>query len=323
MVRSAMARSTMAGVGLLLVACAVPPPAGRVLVEPTPVVKEQLKLQAITYAQLPYWKADQVSEAIPAFLRSCVKIKLKNPNQAMGHSKKMGMISDWIPLCDTATLIKPGNEPEARFFFEKYFQPYEMKAPIRIAGRVKGYKSTGLVTGYYEPQLRGAWRPDSIFRYPLYSLPNDIKTANLGLFREKYKGTVVAGRFVGNTFVPYMSRADIDQKKALKGRQLEILWVDDPVDAFFLHIQGSGRIAMRDGSMVRVGYAGRNGREYRSIGRELINAGIYRKEDVSMQTIRQWIKAFPYQGRELMFKNESYIFFGCSRAMAPLGHKAS
>ena len=271
--------------------------------------KVNMYLKPLAFKDVPMWKADLVREALPTFLKSCAKLVKKQPTDMIGPMKQMGTVADWLPICASARLVRLDNEAEARIFFETRFRPYLI---------FNGTSSTGLITGYYEPELRGSWHQDANFRYPLYTRPKDIKTAELGQFDPSQKGTILAGQFSGDKFIPYHSRADIEAG-ILAGRQLELMWVDDPIDAFFLHIQGSGRVIMPDGSTVRVGFSGRNGRPYRAIGGELINSGIMTPAQVSMQSIRSWIRNNVLQGRQLMMKNESYIFFRVVEGDGPLG----
>lgn len=165
------------------------------------------------------------------------------------------------------------NQTDAKAFFELFFRPVliEDGAPA-------------LFTGYFEPELSGSNRPDSRFRWPLYRYP----------------------RAANNK--PWLTRRQIEEG-ALNGRGLEIVWVDDPVERFFLQIQGSGRVRMTDGSFVRVGYAGANGHTYRSIGAELVRRGVYRSHQVSAEVIKNWVRRNPIDGRELLFHNPSYVFF--------------
>lgn len=166
----------------------------------------------------------------------------------------------------------------------------------------------GLLTGYYEPLLTGARTPDARHRVPLYRPPPDLVAVDLAAFAADLAGRRVTGRVEAGRLVPYSDRAAIDAG-ALAGRDLELLWVDDPVAAFFLHIQGSGRVRLPDGSLIRVGYAGQNGRPYRAIGRDLIELGALTPETVSLQTIRTWLLANPGAAPAVMQKNPSFVFF--------------
>ncbi|MHC0052025.1 murein transglycosylase A [Actibacterium sp. D379-3] len=177
---------------------------------------------------------------------------------------------DWRALCALAH-----DRPNARMFFELFFRP------VLIGGA-----APALFTGYFEPELNGARNPDARFRYPLYSKPPELAPG------EKW-----------------YSRQEIEDLGLLRDRGLELAWVDDPVDVFFLQIQGSGRVRLRDGTALRVGYGGANGHEYRSIGTELVRRGIYQAHQVSAQVIGNWVKRNPAEGRALLQHNPSYVFF--------------
>ncbi|MBT4889046.1 MAG: murein transglycosylase, partial [Rhodospirillales bacterium] len=196
-----------------------------------------------------------------------------------------------------------------RYFFEKNFRPYLV---------FNTGDPVGLFTGYYEAQLQGSWQPGGVYNVPIHARPKDIISVDLGKFRAELSGTVVAGRMEKNEFLPYYDRAAI-MGGALSGKQLELMWVNSAVDAFFLHIQGSGRVIMEDGSSVRVGYAGRNGARYVAVGRELIAAGLVSQEDMSMQAIRAWMEANPVAAQALMNTNPSYIFFRLLDEANPVG----
>ncbi len=299
----------MAAVALsLLAACAVRP----VPETDKPIaIGPYLKLAATRFDKIPGWIGDRQSEALPVFLKSCEKLKALPPEQRLEPNMVSRRVADWLPACAAAGRVQAGNEIEAQYFFEFYFTPY--RARDEATGR-----SRGLFTGYYEPELRGAWRPDVTYRYPIYGRPKDLVSIDLGNFRPEWKGRKIAGRLSDNKLTPYPTRADIDGG-VLKGKQLELLWVDNAIDAFFLHIQGSGRVVFKDGSAVRIGYAGRNGRRYTPIGRELVGQGILAQDKVSLQSIQKWLAANPLAGTELMQKNEAYIFFRILKEDGPIG----
>ena len=181
-------------------------------------------------------------------------------------------------------------------------------------------KDQGLITGYYEPVLIGSLKPSKRFRFPIYRPPGNLLRIELGDLYPELKGKVVRGRLDGKRVVPFHGRNDIDKnRKLLKG--FELLWVDDPVALFFLHIQGSGRVRLQNGNTVAVGYADQNGQPYVAIGRILIQRGILKREEVSLQTIRAWLKNNPDQAESLLHQNPSYIFFTMreSSTDGPLG----
>lgn len=268
-----------------------------------------LRLDATSFAKLPGWKGDNQSKALPAFLRSCEKLRGLAPKSNRGSRSVQGRISDWRSICAVAALVGPGNQTEARYFFESRFTPYLV---------LDNAKSSGLFTGYYEPELRGAWQPNQVYRYPIYTRPKDLISVDLGKFSPEWKGRHLAGRIAGDKVVPFATRADI-AKGALEGRRLELLWVDSAIDAFFLHVQGSGRVVLPDGSTVRIGYAGRNGHRYTPIGRELVAKGAIPTNKVSLQSIRAWLDANPVAGTMMMERNKSFIFFRVVKGDGPIG----
>ncbi len=181
---------------------------------------------------------------------------------------------DWVVVCAFAT-----SNPEPRAFFELFFRP------VRLSGR-----QPVLFTGYFEPELRAASEPDKFYKYPVYRLPPELGPE---------------GSAVGNG----PTRAEIDEQGVLDGRGLEIAWLRDPVDLYFLQIQGSGRLRMRGGSILRLGYAGQNGHPRRSIASELVRQGVYEPHQVSGAVIRNWVRRNAEEGRELLNHDPSYVFF--------------
>ena len=174
-----------------------------------------------------------------------------------------------------------------------------------------GFDSTKkvLFTGYYEPVINGNYKKTDDYQYPIYSKPDDLIEIKLGDFRRSFKGKRIIARIKDGAVTPYHDRKSIDLSSFLSGQGLEIAWLSDPLDAFFLHIQGSGIIKMPDGSKINVNYAAANGREYRSIGRLLIKEGKIPKEMMSMKAIREYLKSNPEEMERVLFHNESYIFF--------------
>lgn len=178
--------------------------------------------------------------------------------------------ADWQALCALAQ-----QRPDARSFFSLFFRPVLI---------VNG--SNALFTGYFEPELNGAMQPDARYRYPIYREPEIAKVSN-----------------------PWLTRREIETGEYMQGKGLEIAWVDDPVELFFLQIQGSGRVKLTDGNVIRVGYGGSNGHEYRSIGVELVRRGVYTAHQVSAEVIKNWVRRNPEDGKELLFHNPAYVFF--------------
>lgn len=268
-----------------------------------------LTLREIDYPDIPGWNGDDHAAVLPTLIRSCEKIEAKDATAQLGSDLRMGRVEDWTAICADARKIRPGNVVEAKYFFESRFIAYRVG---------DDFDTNGLFTGYYEPELNGRWAPEEGFQTPIYARPKDIISLNLGDFRSKYAGVNLVGRMDGNKVIPYFSRAEISEG-ALKGRELEIMWVDSPIDAFFLHIQGSGRIKLCDGSHVRIGYAGRNGHEYTSIGRVLVDRNIMPLKDVTAPAIRNWLATNPDRADELMNRNRSYVFFRVIDGDGPIG----
>ncbi|MCB2102754.1 MAG: MltA domain-containing protein [Rhodobacterales bacterium] len=290
----------LAGCGLREARLGEPPPA-------------KLSLTPVPFKALPGWLDAKLAPALPALRRSCAVIMAKTndaPLSGVGSISLIGgYIRDWRPACADLERTADGDERLARYFFEKWFEPFRA---------ANNGNQDGRFTGYYEPELEGSWQRSARFHVPLYKLPDDIISVDLGAFDVADKGRSVAGRLEGRRIIPYADRAEIEAG-ALEGRGLELLWVDSPVDAFFLHVQGSGRIRLPDGSTVRVGYAGRNGHRYSSIGRFLVAEGRIALKDASLQTIRAWLLAHPAEGRQVMQRNKSYVFFRMVEGDGPVG----
>jgi membrane-bound lytic murein transglycosylase A len=185
-----------------------------------------------------------------------------------------------------------------------------------IRRKFQVYRATGqggdrrvLFTGYYEPIYEGRLVPDESFRYPLYRPPEDLIRVDLSLFNEKFKGENIIARIEGKKILPYYSRYQIEAERVLKGKNLEIAWLKDPLDVTFLHIQGSGRLRLPEGKDLLVHYQGSNGRPYRSIGRYMIDKGFLTREEMSMQAIRKYLTENPLVLDEVLNYNPSYVFF--------------
>jgi membrane-bound lytic murein transglycosylase A len=228
----------------------------------------------VRFADLPGWQTSDPSAALAAFQRSCAK--------TAGRA--------FTAACRDAASVP--DAAAARAFFEQHFVPYAI--------------GDGLVTGYYEPLLHGSATPHGAYRTPVYALPDDLVTIDLGRFKPQWQGLRVTGQVGGHHVVPYPARAALDAKPP-PARVL--FYADDPVAVFFLHIQGSGRVALDDGRVLRVTYAGQNGQPYTAVGRTLIAQGALKREDVSLQSIRAWLKSHPAHARAVMETDASFVFF--------------
>jgi membrane-bound lytic murein transglycosylase A len=273
-----------------LVSCTTAPPQKVVPptvpgVSPVPPVKPAELLRPTTYAALPGWDRDDLKQAWPAFLASC---------DALGRKP------EWKDLCQAARQVDPRDEIAMRIFFETFLVPHQVINPDG--------SDNGLVTGYYEPLLHGARKRGGAYQVALHAVPEDLLTIDLAGVYPELKGMRLRGRVVGNKVVPWPSRAEMAQSSLLAGK--ELLWVDDPIDAFFLQVQGSGRVQLADAhETVRVAYADQNGHPYKSIGRYLVDKGELTLDQASAQGIKAWVSAHPARLQEVLNVNPSYVFF--------------
>jgi membrane-bound lytic murein transglycosylase A len=253
---------------------------------PTPPVDYRGKLRPASWVELPDWGREPLRPALEAFSRSCAVLEKQEA---------------WKAVCAGAQiLLASSDEREIASFFELNFEPQQVLNADDSA--------SGMVTGYYEPLLRGSRLRSERYRYPLYGVPQDLLTIDLASVYPDLKGRRLRGRLEGNRVVPYFARADIDRDQPpLKG--LEIAWVDDAVDAFFLQIQGSGQVELENGERIRIGYADQNGHPFRSLGGLLIRRGEIPAERASMQGIKDWARRHPRRVRQFMNENPSYVFF--------------
>ena len=278
-------RFSLALLAALIAACTtVPAPAPRPGPEPGRAL-----LNPVSFGAIPGWTDDAVAEAWPAFLAGC---------SALVASIATAPI--WRDPCTAATAIDAPDSSTVRAFFERHFTAYRALAPDGT--------ETGVVTGYYEPLLSGSRFRSERYRYPLYAAPDDLLTVDLSELYPELKDKRVRGRLEGKRVVPYWPRADIESGKASVAGK-ELVFVDDPVEAFFLQIQGSGRVRLAEGGIVRVGYADQNGHPFRSIARVLIERGALPPDGASMQAIKRWARAHPEELAALLDENPSYVFF--------------
>ncbi|MEX2618495.1 MAG: murein transglycosylase A [Alphaproteobacteria bacterium] len=280
----------------LVVACTKPP-------VPKP---ETVVLTPVTFGLLPGWRADRQGEALVALRKSCVSPK---PGRIDATPPVAILAADWAGPCQAAQGLDIADDAAVRAFFERWFRPY------RVAN---GDRTTGLFTGYFEAELRGARQKDGRYTVPLYRLPDDHVTVDLSKFDPSLAGKRIVGRVESGRLEPYYARGDIDGG-ALSGKVQELIWVDDAIDVFVLHVQGSGRVILPDGNVVRIGYAGNNGLPYRSIGRELIDRGALPAGGASWGDIRRWIETNRDQAAALLAVNPRYIFFREVEGDGPIG----
>jgi membrane-bound lytic murein transglycosylase A len=262
-----------------------PAPAAPVTPPVPPPLSPANNLRPAAWADLPAWTDDALTDAFSAFLRSCFALKAK---------------PEWQGMCSEASNLPLRDAASVRRFFETGFSPYTVVNPDG--------STEGTITGYYEPLLHGSRQWSTQYRFPIYGVPDDLLVVDLAELYPELKNMRLRGRIDGRRVIPYYSRSDIEAGKApLAGR--EILYVDDPVELFFLQIQGSGKVALDSGEVVRVSYAEQNGHPYRSVGRLLVERGDLTLDQASMHGIKAWGTRNPDKLPELLNANASYVFF--------------
>ncbi|MGE3876184.1 MAG: murein transglycosylase A [Parvibaculaceae bacterium] len=242
------------------------------------------------FKAIPGWADAELGGALTAFKRSCAEI------EAAGHAfgRKVaygGTRQDWLAICSR---LKSAGD--ARRFFEEAFTPLVVRDPDR---------PQGLFTGYYEPEMEGSLKPGGAYKVPIYAKPADL----VGFDAKTAKRLGLAyGRTVDGKAQAYYTRREIEEG-ALRGRGLELVWLKDWADAFFLQVQGSGRVRLPGGKVMRLSYAAKTGLPYTAIGGVLVERGVLTRDTASMQTIRAWMRDNPQSARELMWENKSFVFF--------------
>lgn len=293
---------------LLLSACATPPAQQTTDKKDEPAAP--LVIARSNYAALPSWGTDDFDGVRQAYSRSCEKVAALKPDASFGPDARFGTAKQWQDACQRFMEMSSTNPKSYQAYFEQIFVPHEVRA---------GSEAEGLFTGYYEASLRGSKTRTEKYNVPLHARPDDLVMVNLGEFRDELKGQRIAGRVKDGNLKPYETREQILAGKLPREQETVLVWVDDPVEAFFVQVQGSGVVQMADGSVLRIGYAGQNGHIYYAIGRELVKRGELTKDNVSMQAIRGWLEANPSQAAELMNTNKSYVFFREITGPGPIG----
>ncbi|MCK9380526.1 MAG: murein transglycosylase A [Sulfuritalea sp.] len=258
--------------------CPVCPP----VEPPKPAAKP---LQAAEWGDLTGWNDDDPGAAFAAFIASCRSLERQ---------------AQWKPVCGSARSLSDTSAAALRSWFEVQFRPWALVNP-------DGSRS-GLITGYYEPILKGSRTENNDYRYPAFGPPQDMIVVELAELYPELKHLRLRGRIEGRKLVPYFSRSEWTPQESKRSPEA-LLWIDDPIDLFFMQIQGSGQIQLTDGSRVRLSYADQNGHPYRSIGRWLIERGELKAEQASMQGIKTWARANPSRLTELLNANPSLVFF--------------
>lgn len=265
-------------------------------------MKQAASYKPLSFADIPGWGEDDHAAAFKAFRKSCDRVL------ALGRERPAAAEKAPVPAPPPAALVSacaaaarqsaPVAKADAKAFFEQHFTP----------NAVTHGGAQGLLTGYYEPVLQGSRTAQGSFLTPIYKRPPDLVNLVDETARASMGAGLSHGRKTDKGIEPYATRAAIEQG-ALQGQNLELIYFADPVDVFFLHIQGSGRVKLTDGSMVRVHYDGKNGHPYSSIGRYLIEKGLLAADKISLGALKRWLKADPERGKQVMWQNPSFVFF--------------
>jgi membrane-bound lytic murein transglycosylase A len=270
---------------ILLASACAPLPAPVVVCPECPPAKpapETAMYIQTTFGSLSEWPTVGLAQSLRAFLAGC---------------PRPGALAQ---ACTDAARVPLDDEGAARDFFETAFVPYSLLSSTS--------GDTGLVTGYYEPVLEGSRAPTKAHRFPIFGVPEDMIVVDLGAAYPDLRHMRLRGRLEGRRLLPYFSRAEIESRGLAFGAPV-LAWTADPVELFFLQIQGSGQVQLPDGERLRVGYADQNGHPYRSLGRWLVDRGEIALEQASMQGIKAWASANPHKLQEALNSNPSYVFF--------------
>ena len=279
---------------VLVAGCAQLPEKPCPVCPPPKPAPERAEYRAVPFADLPGWESARLEPSLRAFMAGCPRAP-----------------GPLIDACAIATSIAPGDEAGARRFFESAFAAYS------VSSTVTG--ESGLITGYYEPILRGARSRSAEYRFPIFGVPPDLVVVDLAAVAPEVRNVRLRGRLDGRRLVPYYSRAEIEARGESFSAPI-LAWAADPVDLFFLQIQGSGQLQLDSGERVRLAYADQNGHPYRSLGRYLVERGEMPLELASMEGIKAWAAANPQKLQDALNANASYVFFReLADARGPVG----
>lgn len=258
-----------------------------------------LKIKPASFANLPGWKSAHALSSLKTFQLSCRHFLQQNPERPVGNTWFGLQAKDWKPVCKAAVELQTHSATEAKQFFETWFQPVEFvqKRPV-----------TGLFTGYYLPAVEANLTQNEDFSIPVYGVPNNLLRINLSDFDSKLPTRQLIGRLENNRVKPYYSRKEIDQG-AIATNAPVLAYLRNPIDRLLIEIQGSAILNLPDGSQINLGYAGKNGLPYTSIGNVLITRNLLKPKNVSIQTIRKYLENHPEEQAEIIHQNRSFVFF--------------
>ncbi|MGC8468816.1 MAG: murein transglycosylase A [Acetobacteraceae bacterium] len=290
------------GLALSLAACAIrPEPAGPRAASGTE------GLRPVSFAALAGWQQDDPARSLAAFVTGCGELLYLPPDQALGGAGRAaalgGKAGDWTAACLAARAVRPADEPAARAYFAAWFQPYEVEA---------GGAARAEIGGTYEPEAAGALSESAVFHVPLLARPRDLVRVDPAAMAPAAGGSAAArpiiGRLEHGRLVPYYTRAEI-AAGALRADHLAIAWLADPVAAYLMQVEGFGRVRLADGQVLRVGFAGQNGRPYVPIGKVMAARGMIGADAIDLAHIRAWLAAHPALAQGVLDANPNYVFF--------------
>ena len=277
----------------------------------TAKVEEKLRLQPIEFLEMAGWNTfsgKQVLGAAQSFKKSCAKFLRQSADKKAGNQSIAIQAGDWHVVCQKLKAINPNNAGLLKSFFQQNFTP--------LRALPKDEKG-GVFTGYYEAELFGSRQKTAQYKYPIYGVPKDLITIDLGQFDETLKGRTIVAQVKGNKAQQYQTRESLEKYGSKTAPVL--YYVNDYLDLFVLHVQGSGRVVLDDKSVVRVGYAGNNGHKFGSVAGYLMRSGLIDRSQASWQGIRQWAENNPNQSPKAFAANPRYIFFRNTGSDGPFG----
>ena len=278
---------------------------------PKTTKQEKLRLQPISFAEMQGWNrfsGSSVTGAVQSFKKSCAKFLRQPADKSAGNISIAMQAGDWHQVCKKLNAINPTNTGALKSFFQQNFTPLRA-----LPNNEKG----GVFTGYYEAELFGSRKKTAKYKHPIYGMPKDLVSIDLGQFDDSLKGRTIVAQVKGNKATQYQTRGSLD-KYGNKNAPV-LYYVDDYIDLFVLHVQGSGRVVLDDKSVVRVGYAGNNGHTFGSIAGYLMRNGHIKSSQASWQGIRKWVDANPDKSAETFAANPRYIFFRNTGSDGPFG----
>lgn len=255
--------------------------------------------RAVAFKQLPGWEVAELKHSMSTFQTSCRAFIKQDPDKMVGTEHIELQAKDWQPACHAALKINPSAALKVKAFFQKWFSPVEF---------YDGKPVKGLFTGYYMPFLKGSLTQSAEYSIPIYEVPDDLISIDLGLFLPHLKTKNIVGRLLGNKVLPYYTREQINNG-AIKEKARVLAWIHSPIDRLFLEIQGSGVLELEDGSKMYVGYGAQNGAPYTAIAGVLIKKGVMTKDNASMQGIKRYLEAHPKEQDKVINQNKSFVFF--------------